>query len=295
MTYIAHDAFVAPARPRAEIWRLILGLVLIVVAIVGLTALFHQALLHLASADLHRDVTRAEGPGQTAPGVLALLGSFVIITLSVALITAQLHRRTPLTLLGPLPVMLRQFGATTAVLLALGAAVMILPPWGFPDPVLRGMPPLIWLLMLPVSLTAVLIQTSAEEILFRGYLQQQLAARFRSPLIWMVAPAILFGVLHYRADAGGNVMLIMLWAAGFALVAADLTARAGTLGPAIALHFLWNSVSLLLLSVEGTLSGLALFLLQVDMADPVALRPYLLIDGTLLFVAWLAARLAIRR
>jgi uncharacterized protein len=295
MTYVAHDAFVAPARPRAEIWRLILGLVLIVVAILGLTALFHQALLHLANPDLHRDVTRAEGPGQTAPGVLALLGSFAIITLSVALITAQLHRRNPLTLLGPLPVMLRQFGATTAVLLALGAAVMILPPWGFPDPVLRGMPPLIWLLVLPVSLTAVLIQTSAEEILFRGYLQQQLAARFRSPLIWMVAPAILFGVLHYRADAGGNVVLIMLWAAGFALVAADLTARAGTLGPAIALHFLWNSVSLLLLSVEGTLSGLALFLLQVDMADPVALRPYLLIDGTLLFVAWLAARLAIRR
>jgi uncharacterized protein len=295
MTYSAHDAFVAPARPRAEIWRLILGLVLIVVAILGLTALYHQALLHLASPDLHRDVTRIEGPGQTAPGVLALLGSFVIITLSVALITAQLHRRNPLTLLGPLPVMLRQFGATTAVLLALGAVVMILPPWGFPDPVLRGVSPLIWLLLMPVSLTAVLIQTSAEEILFRGYLQQQLAARFRSPLIWMVAPALLFGVLHYRADAGGNVVLIMLWAAGFALVAADLTARAGTLGPAIALHFLWNSVSLLLLSVEGTLSGLALFLLQVDMADPVALRPYLLIDGTLLFVAWLAARLAIRR
>lgn len=295
MSYAAHDAFVAPARPRAEPWRLLLGLVLIVVAILGLTALYHQALLHLASPDLHRDVTRIEGPGRTAPGVLALLGSFVIITLSVVLITAQLHRRNPLTLLGPLPVMLRQFGATTAVLLVLGAVVMILPPWGFPDPVLRGMPPLIWLLLLPVSLIAVLIQTSAEEILFRGYVQQQLAARFRSPVVWMFAPAILFGLLHYRADAGENLALIMLWAGGFALVAADLTARAGTLGPAIALHFLWNSVSLLLLSVEGTLSGLALFLLQVDMADPVALRPYLLIDGTLLFVAWLAARLAIRR
>jgi membrane protease YdiL (CAAX protease family) len=295
MSYAAHDAFVAPARPRTEIWRLILGLVLIVAAILGLTALYHQAVLHLGGAALHRDVTRMEGPGRTAAGVLALLFSFVIITLAVALVTAQLHRRHPLTLLGPLPVMLRQFGATMAVLLALAAVVMILPPWGFPDPVLPGLSPLIWLLLLPLSLTAVLIQTSAEEILFRGYLQQQLAARFRSPLLWMFAPAILFGLLHYRPEAGANGALIMLWAGGFALVAADLTARAGTLGPAIALHFLWNSVSLLLMSVEGTLSGLALFLLQVDMADPVALRPYLLIDGTLLFVAWLAARLAIRR
>jgi membrane protease YdiL (CAAX protease family) len=295
MSYAAHEAFVAQARPRTEIWRLILGVVLIVVAILGLTSLYHLALQNLASDALHRDVTRIEGPGRTPAGVLALLFSFVIIMLAVALITAQLHRRNPLTLLGPLPVMLRQFGATSAVLLALAVAVIVLPPWGFPDPVLPGLSPLIWMLMLPVSLIAVLIQTSAEEILFRGYLQQQLAARFRSPVVWMIMPAALFGLLHYRPDAGGNVALIMLWAGGFALVAADLTARAGTLGPAIALHFLWNSVSLLLLSVEGTLSGLALFLLQVDMGDPVALRPYLLIDGTLLFVAWLAARLAIRR
>ena len=149
------------------------------------------------------------------------------------------------------------------------------------------------LLLLPLALLAVLIQTSAEEILFRGYLQQQLAARFRSPVIWMVAPALLFGVLHYRPDAGANGGLIMLWAAGFALAAADLTARAGTLGPAIGLHFMSNASALL--SAEGTLSGLALFRLQIDMADPVALRPYLLIDATMILIGWLAARLAIRR
>src|SRR5690606_23395048 len=133
------------------------------------------------------------------------------------------------------------------------------------DPLIPGVPPLLWLLLLPLSLTAVLVQTSAEEILFRGYIQQQLAARFASPLIWMVAPAVIFGLLHYRPDAGANGGLIMLWAAGFALAAADLTARAGTLGPAIALHFMSNTSALLILSAEGTLSGLALFRLQIDM------------------------------
>ena len=295
MRYDAHSAFVAPARRRAEIWRLLLGLVLIVAIVLGLTALFHMAVLTYGGDALHRDITRLEGTGQTAAGVLTLLYSFLIMTLAVVVVTAQLHRRSPLTLLGPIPLMMRQFGAVVAVLIALGIAIAVLPPWGFDDPVSAGLPPLRWLLLLPLAILAVLIQTSAEEILFRGYLQQQLAARFRSPVIWMVAPALLFGVLHYRPDAGANGGLIMLWAAGFALAAADLTARAGTLGPAIGLHFMSNASALLILSAEGTLSGLALFRLQIDMADPVALRPYLLIDATMILIGWLAARLAIRR
>ena len=295
MRYDAHSAFVAPARRRAEIWRLLLGLALIVAIVLGLTALFHMAVLTYGGDALHRDITRLEGTGQTAAGVLTLLYSFLIMTLAVVVVTAQLHRRSPLTLLGPIPLMMRQFGAVVAVLIALGIAIAVLPPWGFDDPVSAGLPPLRWLLLLPLALLAVLIQTSAEEILFRGYLQQQLAARFRSPVIWMVAPALLFGVLHYRPDAGANGGLIMLWAAGFALAAADLTARAGTLGPAIGLHFMSNASALLILSAEGTLSGLALFRLQIDMADPVALRPYLLIDATMILIGWLAARLAIRR
>ena len=295
MRYDAHSAFVAPARRRAEIWRLLLGLVLIVAIVLGLTALFHIAVLTYGGDALHLDITRLEGTGQTAAGVLTLLYSFLIMTLAVVVVTAQLHRRSPLTLLGPIPLMMRQFGAVVAVLIALGIAIAVLPPWGFDDPVSAGLPPLRWLLLLPLALLAVLIQTSAEEILFRGYLQQQLAARFRSPVIWMVAPALLFGVLHYRPDAGANGGLIMLWAAGFALAAADLTARAGTLGPAIGLHFMSNASALLILSAEGTLSGLALFRLQIDMADPVALRPYLLIDATMILIGWLAARLAIRR
>lgn len=295
MPYDAHAAFVAPARARAEIWRLLVGLFLITVIIFALTALFQWAVLTVGGPTLHRDITRVEGMGQTSAGVLALLYGFVAMTLAVVVVTAQFHRRHPLTLLGPVPLMLRQFGAVVAVLILLGLVIIVLPPWGFDDPVTAGLSPLTWVLLLPLGLVAVLIQTSAEEILFRGYLQQQLAARFRSPLIWMVAPALLFGALHYRPDAGANGGLIMLWAAGFALAAADLTARAGTLGPAIALHFMSNTSALLILSAEGTLSGMALFRLQIDMADPVALRPYLMIDATMILVGWLAARLAIRR
>lgn len=295
MSYDAHERFVDPARPRAQIWRLLAGLVLIAVILLGLTALYHSVILRLAGPALHRDITRLEGTGSTAAGVLVLLFSFGIMLLATVIVTAQIHKRSPLTLLGPVPQMLRHFGACLAILIAVSVAILILPPWGYPEPVVAGVPPLIWLLLLPVSLFAVLLQTSAEEVLFRGYLQQQLAARFNSPLIWMILPAVLFGLLHYRPEAGANGWLLMLWATGFALAAADLTARAGNLGPAIALHFMNNVSALLFLSADGTLSGLALFRLQIDISDPEALRPYLWIDALSILVGWLAARLAIRR
>ena len=295
MSYAPHAAFIAPARARSEIWRLLAGLVLIAVIILGLTSVFQILIGRLASPELYYDISRAERMGSTTAGVLLLLFSFVFMIIATAMVTAQLHRRSPLSLLGPIPLLLRQFAAVVTILIVLSVAILVLPPYSLADPVLPGLPPLTWMLLLPLSLGALLIQTGAEEILFRGYLQQQLAARFRSPLIWMAAPAAIFGLLHYRPEMGGNAVVVMLWAAGFALAAADLTARAGSLGPAIALHFVSNASALLFLSSDDSLSGLALFRIEIDISDPAALGPYLMLDSALILIGWLAARLAIRR
>jgi uncharacterized protein len=153
-----------------------------------------------------------------------------------------------------------------------------------------------WLLLLPLSLLAVLVQVSAEEIVFRGYVQQQLAARFNSPLIWMVLPSALFALGHYLpAEAGENALMVALWAGVFGILMADLTARSGSLGPAIAVH-LWNNVSaILIVSLPDDLSGLALYLTPFSMDDAAAIRTWLPVDFALMLVSWLAARLAIRR
>jgi len=159
-------------------------------------------------------------------------------------------------------------------------------PWSFST----------WIVLLPFAAGAVLIQTSAEEILFRGYLQQSLAARFRSPLIWVGVPSALFAAGHYAPGiAGDNALLVAVWSCVFGVLAADLTARSGTLGPAIALHFFNNVISLLIISLPDTLSGLALYLLPYDMSDGGMLRQWLWVDFGSMVVCWLTARLAIRR
>ena len=90
-------------------------------------------------------------------------------------------------------------------------------------------------------------------------MQQQLAARFSSPIIWMVLPSAFFAGLHYQPEImGDNTWLVMGAVFVFALLAADLTAVTGNIGAAWAMHFVNNALAILLVATEGPLSGLAL-------------------------------------
>lgn len=86
----------------------------------------------------------------------------------------------------------------------------------------------------------------------------------------------------------------MLWAGLFGVLMADLTARAGNLGPAIAVHFANNVSSLLIVSLPDMLDGLSLYTIEVDIASPEALVTIMPIDFASMILMWLVARIAIR-
>ncbi len=94
---------------------------------------------------------------------------------------------------------------------------------------------------------------------------------------------------------GSNTWLIVLWAAIFALLMADITARTGSLGAAIAIHFANNAVGILLISPPDYLSGLALYTYTFPMTDEAVVRTMLPVDFALMIVSWLTARLILRR
>ena len=135
-------------------------------------------------------------------------------------------------------------------LLALGAA-------GAADR--RSPPGRAWL---PLALPAILVQTAAEELAFRGYLMQGLAARFRSPLVWWLLPALLFGAAALepgrvrRRTPGSSCSP----PPSIGLVLADVTARTGNLSAAIGLHFANNVIALLVVALPSPLAGLSLWL-----------------------------------
>ncbi len=234
--------------------------------------------------------------GGTPRAVLINLFLFIFLIVALAAALRALHNRGLLSVIGPLPLAIQQFRQVGLAVLALFAVVSLLLPAGEAMQPAPNLAPGTWIMLLPLALLALLIQTGAEELVFRGYLQSQLAARFSHPLVWLALPALCFAVLHYDpATHGQNTWLVVGWAALFGLAAADLTARAGTLGPAIALHMVNNLSAIVLVAPEGNFDGLALYTYPFSLDDAAAIWAWAPVDIMVLFCGWLIARIALRR
>lgn len=295
MKYAPHETLVISARPTAELWRLVLGLVVASAVMFGLARGMMAALGALMSPDGYIALVGALEHADTPFGVLALLLLAGVMGLGVVVAAEVLHERGIASLIGPWPLFRYQFWKVLAALFALLMVVAILPPWPLARMAGPGLPFGLWLAFLPLTFLAILVQTGSEELMFRGYFQSQLAARFKNPLVWMTIPSIAFALGHYAPNIyGENALLVMVWSFLFGLAAADLTARSGTLGPAVALHLANNFAAVAVTALQGDMSGLALAKLPFGADDIQAVRALLPIDLAVLGLSWLTARLALR-
>ena len=237
----------------------------------------------------------ATSPGLTSPGqMLTILGSFGFMIIAVCLVVILLHHRSPITLLGGFRIATAQFFKAMRNLLPYMA---LLAAFAFMAEDLQPNLPLgLWLSILPLTLLFLLVQVSAEELLFRGYLQSQLAALGLHKSIWILLPAILFGLLHYDPImTGSSAPWVVLWAITFGVLAADLTARSGNLGPTIAFHFAVNFLSIAVIGIGDYLGGLSLYVYPFSITDTPQLITNLPVDTIGMILAYLSVRLALRR
>lgn len=260
------DDYIAPARVYPELWRLFAGLGVFLLIYVGATMFLLAGLIPVLQAPFAvmgwlQGLAKPADPGHT----LFLLASFLGMGLGVAVATQALHFRGVGTLFGPYRETRRDFFRTLGVLLPVYGLLLAI-GWLFARPV-ANLDPVLWLKLLPLALPLLFVQITAEEMLFRGYLQQQLAARFAARAVWMGLPAVLFTVLHYNPDAGALNVFILISILIFALAVADLTERTGSLGAAMGWHFVNNFASLMVVSVKGTITGLALFVTPYDLTE----------------------------
>lgn len=287
------DRYIAPARAYPQLWRLVLGLAIVAAVYFGWLAMLGGLLWVLDGlAGLERRLGGI-GAGNDPVAVLLLLTTFLGMGAGAWAAARLLHRRGLRSLTGRPAVVLRDFvlGAGVMVVLAGVATAAVLP---LLPPLLPATPVGIWLQFLPLALVGLLVQTGAEEVLFRGYLMQQLAARFRHPLVWMGLPALLFGLAHMSPDQTGLTAGLVVAATGlFGLIAADLTVRTGALGLAWGIHFVNNVFALLIISSMGGLGGLALF--RLPPGGEWLLPALLVADMVLLAMVWGVCRLWLNR
>ena len=295
--YRAHAVLVDPARAKSELWRLCAGLVLAVLLLLFIAQFFVSIYIEVFFGSTQSYLLLEETDRGNSPvSVYFLLLQVALLTPVIAMVAYSLHKRRLNSLIGPTELATTQFVAVLVMLSVLCAVIFALPPYGYEDgEVQSNLGFGKWLVLLPLSIVVVLLQCAAEEIVFRGYIQQQLAARFQHPAIWLIIPSALFGLLHYDPEAGSNAAAIAVWAAIFGFFMADITARAGTLGPAIAIHLVNNFIALLLLAPADEMNGLALYTMPFGLDDEDAVRTWLMIDLFYMCVSWLAARLALQR
>lgn len=291
----AYAPLIAPLLPPARLWRIAAGVLVIALAYFLWNLGLGTALWWIEGLDGLDSRLQTMSSGSDPGAMLLLFTTFIGGFLGVWLAMRLLHRRPMGALFGRAPAVLRDF--------VLGLGMMVVVGGGLSVLMLPMLPPLgltadlrLWLILLPLALMGVLIQTGAEEAVFRGYLQGQLAARFAAPLVWMGVPTVLFGLAHYSPESmAGNVWLVVLATGLFGLIASDLTARSGSLGLAWGLHFANNVMAILIVSLGGALDGLALLRPEGGAMAADHLKPLLFADIALLIVVWMACRIWLRR
>ena len=290
----AFDRYVAPARLRPQLWRLFAGLGLMMLIYAGWMGLMAGGISLMQSEGSFDTALPSIGTGSTPGALILLLLTFIGMALGTFAATRWLHKRPIATLFGPWHLVTRDFLIGTGIF-----TLFALPGIGFFFLTLDLTPNItwgVWLAFLPLALIGLLIQTGAEELVFRGYMQQQLAARFASRLVWMVLPSLLFGLVHYAPEEMGDTAWMLVVVTGFfGLIMADLTARSGSLGMAWGLHFTNNLFAILIFTTGEALDGLALYRLPFSTRDTETIAPLMAVDLFGMVLVWAACRYALRR
>lgn len=293
------NRFVAPAWQSPQIGR-------VIIVLIGIEVIFR--LVSALTDPLYFSAT-GDGPFPIhgTIGTIIAFGSFGIILVLFHFLSVIVHRRGVETMFGPLDETWEDFKRSLWVVGLAAVAIHIAPPFIDRSDLAfsRDLP--VWLIWLVPGIIAITIQATTEEVIYRGYLQQQVAVYMPNKIAWMGIPSVLFGISHYWNGYGPSEgVFFVIWATFLGLACADLTNRSGNIGAAIGLHTANNLYATLFVAVEGwSGSGLALYLFPY--VDPwefdYALSTLLTLPAifemvtalTVMLIMWLAARIAIRR
>lgn len=262
--------FWQPAMDRPEIWRSLLGLILIHAAFFAATFV-----IILIGGEILGVTPQSIVGGSTPAKAMVLFTTFLGYHLGLYLVVRFLHKRPYRSLFGPLLRLKWQqfiyglgaaFALSVLIRLIEATGVIPAPDTGAPE-MYQSLPIATWLMLTLPALVLIFIQIMAEELVFRGYLLQQLRARFSSIWLWAILPSFLFGILHFdQATYGTNAYFYVLHTTAAGIILALVTLRTGNIAAAAGLHMA-NNAMLIILGNEGSLDGLSLFLTSPDLTS----------------------------
>ena len=259
------------ARPRAQLLRTAIGSVLVVVAWLAWT--MASGLVAIGGGLVNPDALGAAmGQGGASlthlDAVMAmgvLLATFWGLWLGVWLVAKLLHKRDLSTVLAHDRRIRLDYFLVGMALAAGYLALSLGSIWlSGPPPARSSLPIEHWLIAFAPLVVLIFFQTAGEELFFRGYLTQQLAARIPHPLAWGLLPSLAFGLAH-TANGGGDAQFTVYYVAVATLLGLVMTAlvwRTGGLAAAMGFHLMNNIGAMLLVGIAGVTPPIALFVMD---------------------------------
>ncbi len=186
---------------------------------------------------------------------LAVNFSIVMMLAGLALTVKVIHRRPLASLITPdARVDWRRIGQAALAWCVIAAAISLIEHVLYPDRYYLSFDPGQFLVFLALVLVLTPIQTTTEELVFRGYAMQGLGLLTRRPALVAIASSLVFTAPHLLnpevQEHGVLIMAANYFAIGMLL--ATITLRDGRLELAIGLHAVNNVFLALVANYEGS-------------------------------------------
>jgi membrane protease YdiL (CAAX protease family) len=263
---------------RNEWWRYVLGAITIAFfwMILGYVPLFLLLFVEIDSRLVE---------------YLAVNFSIFMMLAGLAVTVKVIHRRPLLSLLTPEAwVDWRRVGQSVLAWGAIGAAISVIEHLLYPDRYYLSFDPGQFFVFLVLVLVLTPIQTTTEELVFRGYAMQGIGLLTRRPGLVAVASSLVFTIPHLLNpevhEHGVLIMAANYFAIGMLL--ATVTLRDGRLELAIGLHAVNNVFLALVANYEGSALATESIFTARDL-DPVYSLVTIVI-GALAFHRWIFRR-----
>lgn len=254
-----HESYVEAARRGGHRWwRYLLGLAVILFALLVLAS--------AASALVAFALGGEEGVAAFTRGDLAALGpvgGFLVlmagwpITLGAVLVAVGLvHRRHPRTLVtAAARISWRRVGqGFVAWLLPFLLVIGLVQYLVHPDTFTLNTDVASVALFVPLALVLTALQTTTEELFFRGYLVQAASLVWANRIFLALVSAVLFTLPHVANPeaAGGFLSIFLNYFFGMGLIWVVVSLVDGTTELAIGAHFANNVANFVLINASGT-------------------------------------------
>lgn len=237
-------------RGKNQWWRYLLGIFLILLAWQGIGLMPTIALAVWVEIDddpttrFNEDTFLVQGLSASLT-FIDIMAMFIFLMLGIWLVVRFLHKRPFLSLITPLQrISWLRVLQGAVVFAAIYLSVTALSEWLSPTPAGEMeyvFKPKAFLAFLPLALLLVPIQTSAEELLFRGYLMQGLGLVLHR---WgaVLVSSLLFALPHLLNPEvyGANLWIAFLPYLTTGLLLSLITLRDGTLELALGVHAINN-------------------------------------------------------